>query len=260
MTSDHTARTERLLHGGVSADPGRLAPHLDKTWRDDFIIELRLAGVAGDVIGDALVTADTHIQESGESAQEAFGDARIYAREIAESSGADPAWTLSPAEVLGSVAGLVGMLATVAAFTAWLDGGPVTVTVGGVAGFVVLLGLVTLLVLRPARMVRVLVDHRMVVSILAPILLIGCFVALLLLLPRPILDLGAAPLGLFGVLLLTASCVLAWRQADAGAQVEITEPGSAPRSGASARLTSVLVFPAMTALLLVFTWILSLIA
>ena len=243
--------------GPGPADPGRLAPSLERTWREDFIVELRLLGVPGDTIGDALVTAEAHVRESGESAQEAFGDARSYARETAESGKTSTPWRLTTAEIVGIVAGLVGMLATAAAFTAWLDGGPVTVTAGTVAGLVLFLGLVAVLVVRPARILRFIVDHRIVVSILAPILLTGGFVAILLLLPQSLLDVGARPLGLLGVSMLAVSCVLAWRHTDAG-QVEITAPGAAPQSGVVARLTSVLVLPALTLLLLVLTWGLSL--
>ena len=257
MTADRTTRRDPARPAMALADPGRLAPHLERAWREDFIVELRLRGVPGDVIGDALVTADTHVQESGESAGEAFGDARTYAKEIAESGGTATAWTLSASEILGVVAGLLGMLATVAAFTAWLDGGPVMVTAGSLTALVVLLGLVILLVLRPTRILRLIVDHRRVVAILAPLLLTAGFVAILLLLPQSLLEVGALPVSLLGVCLLALSCLLAWRHVDAD-QVEITEPGRAPRTGVMARLGSVVVLPAMTAMLLVFTWTLSL--
>ena len=92
MTADRTTRRDPARPAMALADPGRLAPHLERAWREDFIVELRLRGVPGDVIGDALVTADTHVQESGESAGEAFGDARTYAKEIAENGGTATAW------------------------------------------------------------------------------------------------------------------------------------------------------------------------
>lgn len=67
---------------GPFRDPGRIAPSGDKTWRDSFIIELRLLDVPGDRIGDELMTVETHVGESGESAPEAFGDPRAYARAL----------------------------------------------------------------------------------------------------------------------------------------------------------------------------------
>src|SRR5690606_10241200 len=81
-------------------DPGRIAPHLGKSWRDDFIIELRLLDVPGNKIGDALVTADTHVQESRETAEEAFGDAKTYARETAAALGTIQSWRVTPADVV----------------------------------------------------------------------------------------------------------------------------------------------------------------
>lgn len=53
-----------------------LAPHIEPRWSEDFILELRLRGVAGDHIGAALAEADSHCAESGESAEEAFGRRR----------------------------------------------------------------------------------------------------------------------------------------------------------------------------------------
>lgn len=55
----------------------------NKKWCDDFVIELRLAEVPGGVIGDRLAEVETHCAESGESAQEAFGDPLAYARTLA---------------------------------------------------------------------------------------------------------------------------------------------------------------------------------
>src|SRR5690606_9834504 len=109
----------------VFGDPGAIAPSIDKAWRDAFILELRLRSVPGEAIGDALMTVETHVAESGESAEGAFGDARAYAREIATATGSTGGgWSVSAMTVISSLLGLVGMLLTVRAFTSWLEGEP----------------------------------------------------------------------------------------------------------------------------------------
>jgi hypothetical protein len=59
-----------------------LAPGVDPRWADDFILELRMLDVPGRSIGDALVEVGSYCAESGESAQEAFGDPVTYARNL----------------------------------------------------------------------------------------------------------------------------------------------------------------------------------
>ncbi|MEO7587325.1 MAG: hypothetical protein ABIS84_04780 [Arachnia sp.] len=68
-----------------------LAPSVDATWRDDFVMELRLQGVTGRAIADALVEVEAHCGESGTSARDAFGSAVAYAKAL-ELPDASP-WT-----------------------------------------------------------------------------------------------------------------------------------------------------------------------
>ena len=48
-------------------------------WRDSLVYHLRMKDVPGDRIGDILLEADAHLRESGETPEDAFGDARSYA-------------------------------------------------------------------------------------------------------------------------------------------------------------------------------------
>jgi hypothetical protein len=59
-----------------------LAPHVDETWAESFILELRLLGMAGDRIGGALSEVESHCGESGQSAEHAFGPPIDYARTL----------------------------------------------------------------------------------------------------------------------------------------------------------------------------------
>lgn len=59
-----------------------LAPSVDVTWRDAFVLELRLQGASGPAIADALVEVEAHCAESGQSAIDAFGPAVDYAKAL----------------------------------------------------------------------------------------------------------------------------------------------------------------------------------
>lgn len=70
----------------MTASTHREYPHLDRKWADAATRELVARGADGRAIGDALATADTHCADSGENANDAFGDPRTYAESIALSS------------------------------------------------------------------------------------------------------------------------------------------------------------------------------
>lgn len=92
-----------------------LAPHIDPTWTEAFILEARLREVPGKVIGDALGEVDDHCTSSGETAEEAFGPARHYAAAVAAGSepvaGPNVNWVLAPTflQVAGVLVGLDGV-------------------------------------------------------------------------------------------------------------------------------------------------------
>lgn len=50
-------------------------------WRDELVAPLRWKGVRGDRISDILLETDTHLRETGESPNEAVGDAKAYAND-----------------------------------------------------------------------------------------------------------------------------------------------------------------------------------
>ncbi len=54
----------------------------DETWIELFIIELRLRRVPGRAIGDAVASVRELVEDSGQSAEEAFGPARAYAASL----------------------------------------------------------------------------------------------------------------------------------------------------------------------------------
>lgn len=237
----------------IFGDPGAIAPSVDKTWRDDFILELRLLSVPGARIGDALMTVETHVAESGEPAQEVFGEARGYAREIAAATGdAGRGWRVGPATVVGTLLGLLGMLVLAQAFPAWLDGERVAVTVGQLVGLGVLLALASALFFTAT--LRLVVERPVLVMFL-PALLIGVLVGVFLLLREPLFTTPTGPTAAVGAVLLLVGSLVGWF--DGPAQDDrISAPGrpSAPTSGS--RLASVLAMPVMTLVLLLLLWVL----
>lgn len=110
-----------------------------KEWLDELVVQLRLRDIKGAVIGDAVASVESHLAESGETAQEAFGDPTEYARSLVFAD--DDLVVMSP---LGWVAYLAPvMLGVLACFlsgevvTAAFERRDVDVTWGGLVAVVV---------------------------------------------------------------------------------------------------------------------------
>lgn len=107
-----------------------LAPHVDAAWAEAFILELRLLEVDGPHIGAALSEVESHCGESGEGAQEAFGGAAEYARNLGLPVVDDD----SPRALLRSLGPImvqvVGMFMLNWSFEVWLPGRPLDITAG----------------------------------------------------------------------------------------------------------------------------------
>jgi len=136
-----------------------LAPSVDVTWRDAFVLELRLQGASGRAIADALVEVEAHCAESGQSAIDAFGPAVDYAKalELPDES----RWTAPQL-----IRTWVGLLLIVGGFSfaAWggvalAQGEAADVTVGALVSGVVTLTLMVLLFVFTDFVVRLAVDH-----------------------------------------------------------------------------------------------------
>lgn len=255
--NDTTSR--RRERDGHFADPGRIAPSVDKGWRDELILELRLLDVPGDRIGDALVTVESHVVESGESAQEAFGDARTYARELAPPrDGQRPARFLSPVFIVGNLLGLLGLFVTARAFAAWLEGTSVSIAVGDVVSTAALLGVMLFITLRYDRVARVVMDQPFWALAIAFFVLGAAVAVPTLLLRAPLVEVPMWICAAVGVALLLISSVMAFVDGR-GDQDEIVAPGQEP-SGMSTALPTALILPVATLVVLLITWIPSLFA
>ena len=112
----------------------RLAPHVEPKWASAVILQLRLRGVSGEHIGEALTEVESHVVESGESAQDTFGDPVTYAKSLnlpvsPGQSGSGIATALAPVLVQ-----LLGMALVLWAPGAWIAIGALLLVVGTVLG------------------------------------------------------------------------------------------------------------------------------
>ncbi|MCC2314346.1 hypothetical protein [Cellulomonas xiejunii] len=115
----------------MSIEPADLAPHVETTWADDFVVELRLRDVPGDVIGDLLTEVESHVVDSGTPAHEAFGDPTQYAAQIAETAARpDPD---APGELVPIAIGAAAMVVAVGGVVEWWQDGTFELTGGTVA-------------------------------------------------------------------------------------------------------------------------------
>ncbi len=180
-------------------------PTLPKKWAEDFVVELRLRGVRGSDIGDALKHVESYCQDSRESPEEAFGPAPDYARSLPFAAGrVDDVSAARMIRVgLPSFVGLVGMLVSLNTFDTWRSGETVQFTVG----WLVLLAVTVALSITAAAWLDVIVRHRLLAGIIGAVIYGGAVVAAVLLktvaFTAPVAACGAS-----GVALLIVSGLL----------------------------------------------------
>ncbi|MFC8193611.1 hypothetical protein ACFUMH_18300 [Cellulomonas sp. NPDC057328] len=184
-----------------------IAPHVDAAWREELVLELRLHDVPGDAIGGALAEVEAHCVDSGEDAQEAFGDARTYAATLARATGRRDDEPL-PLRTVGPVAAeTVGIMATTTGAVALLRGQAADVHLS-VAVLLVLLAVALVgVVRRPTPVLRFFLDTAPWRVALASLALPAVVAALYLLAPDAVLELPPAPLAALGLALLTTCTV-----------------------------------------------------
>jgi hypothetical protein len=129
MSSDHTPRDSS-------------SSWTREGWLRDFALLLRVRGVDGARIGDAMAEVESHCDDSGLDPKEAFGEPADYAASLHLPTTKPTNWTTT---VILPVLGLViGINLTLGAVLHWSSG--VAITVGLVASMVVFIGFVALLI------------------------------------------------------------------------------------------------------------------
>lgn len=125
-------------------------PHtIDRGWREDFVIALRMRDVEAAEVANQLKLVEVHCAESGETVQEAFGDPRAYAAAVTGRADDAGVIDLLPTAALSIVGGSL----LVRGGVALVQGERVSLTVGAVLAAVVLVG-ASLILVRVATAVR----------------------------------------------------------------------------------------------------------
>ncbi|MBI9113652.1 hypothetical protein [Sanguibacter suaedae] len=228
-------RTLKEKHAAFRYSTEReLAPHVEETWAEAFIIELRLLDVSGEHIGEALSEVESHCAESGQPAADAFGEPVAYARslDLPAAPGSGTAGIFRAA--IPSVVQVIGMLVLVWAFSDWRRFGAMELTVGQVVSLAVVLACIGGFVAFADAVLRFLL-HGTFRSNLLFVVLFGALAALtflpLLLLDGVIATIPAVPVMVVAGLVLLGGVGLelsSWHSDD------VTDPVSSPLHPAEA--------------------------
>ena len=133
---------------------------MNDKWLEEMTLELRLQNVPGVVIGDARASVEAHCADSGESAQEAFGDPREYARSLSVSSPKNPT-VVKPrlGLVLPIAAGITGAFLVPPIVRALHEGAANASVSWGVIASLALLGVLVWLAM---KMLRPMIENWLV--------------------------------------------------------------------------------------------------
>jgi hypothetical protein len=252
-----------------------LAPHVDEAWADSLLLELRLLGVAGDRIGEAVSEVESHCSESGQSAQEAFGDPDEYAQSLQPQAAAHSSTQSILLSVTTILVQVLGMNLLDWGFEDWIAGRQLELTVGRLVSTIAYLLAVVALARFIDPLLRSLVRHP-----IPGVTLVYLTGTVALVIPLVLLDeviwRGSAGLGLaMGAAMLVGGVVWAIARLRAhGAEEDdpITSPfdkagtstgGNMPKrcrglfgSSLVLTLTYTAMIPVATMILLAMTWML----
>lgn len=214
-------------------------------WRDELVLTLRLRDVSGAQIGDAVAHVESYCAESGESAEEAFGDARTYAQSLPFDAPLPSSTFVPLSHLLRLGVSLAGMFVTVEAVSGWVSQETPSLSLGVLVAVVVVV-LVAVLVTRRLEWV---VRHPWL-GALALVPGMGVTMAALLLLDQPVLSVPPVPMTIFGILLLVGPSV--WetaRRSAADADLVVSpldDPEDARRANGRSTLLAAWIIPLMS--------------
>lgn len=107
---------------GGPASSGHLThEERDRAWVDRFLVQLGRQRTAPDEVSKALAQVRSYCADSGQSAQDAFGDPAVYATEIAGAMPPAPNYSVrsAPFSVVRGISLLLPMTLSFALFTFW---------------------------------------------------------------------------------------------------------------------------------------------
>ncbi len=214
---------------------GAIAPHVEPGWVEAMLLELRLQGVSGERIGAALAEVEAHVVDSGQNAEEAFGDPVEYARSLGLPPEPAQSRTATLKGVVPTLVQLFGLVAVVASMPWSADAVGVTATL--LTGLVVAALLPVVVVALGDRVLRAIVEHPVVVfgvtMLCLGALAAGLVVAGRLGLDRTLFDVPRPAMMLIGLIALAIGTWMAIRSDAAEPDVVSSPvPGSGlPRPG-----------------------------
>lgn len=174
-------------------------------WLDQLVLELRLLDVSGADIGDAVATAQEFLADSNQTATDAFGPAREYARSLNLPSVAGAQADVTRAIITGLVS-LVGFFAVLFAAPAALAGNAVEVRLSQLA----LAALALVLLSLAPRLFRLIARFGLRKLVIAGMLLFGVQVTLDLSLRHVVLfEMPGLPVALVGGAVLLGAALWA---------------------------------------------------
>lgn len=239
-----------------------MAPHVDPKWAATFTMELNIRQAAGEEIGAALAEVDSHCAESGESAQEAFGDPIEYASQLELSS--QPVKKQHQMGIaLPQMFQAAGMLGVLWALLPFARGEAVTLHAGELGLLVLCLATIAALAWQAQLVVR-LVGRKPVTAVILGAGILAAMILTAALLRHPVAEVPAGGLLGFGGVILAVATIWGLQSIRGLSTSEgmITSPledestlqrrvGSARRAG----YIPVLMMPGYTALLALALWI-----
>lgn len=231
----------------------RLAPHADKQWIEDFVVELRLLDIPGDRIGDALATVEEHLVDTGEGVEEAFGPAKAYAAAIAESEARGGG--ISPTTILSSTLGVLGIILAPRVVSAALAHTAVEVTTGDLAALGLLAVLITGVIAFATPILRTVVERRVLGFVLwmaGGLAVTAAMVSLFLLWRTSLFALDPWLVGAMALACVGAAAWLSWRQSP---DLVATPDGRTLGGQSTARVVNTLIFPGLTLIMCLVSWL-----
>lgn len=195
----------------------------DQQWLDNFTLELAHRGVSGRDVGDAKASVESHLADSGEAAEEAFGDPVLYAQAL-EFSGSRAAKI--PRVLVPALLGILGLMYYLPAIGPAVQGQPVSFTGTEFALFTVL-GLSMLLIVK--NIFRLVKRWWIMLAIWAAVVGVGVLASLLpLLLDLPEVQANSAIVAtVSGVLIVGAGF---WTRAEIANSDDLVTPPNATRT------------------------------
>lgn len=191
----------------LSTEPSDLAPHVEPTWAEALVLELRLRDVPGDVIGDVLAEVESHVVDSRSPAHVAFGDPVAYAAQIAETTARPEPDDLRT--MVSSAAGGTALVVVVDGAVAWWRDGTFELT-GGTLALALGITLVVVALFRfGTPLLRALVTRPPWQTVPALMAVMGLVVGLSVLAQRwHVATFPAAPVTLGALAVVAATTVL----------------------------------------------------